>query len=102
MAPEVGRGGQPRPAADIYALGAILWTLLTGIPPKGSASITAQFSDDEALAGVCKKCLANDPNVRYQSAANVVHALTRIVSQQSDPTVKNSLRQLISGSGICH
>ncbi len=93
MAPEIMRGKPPSVAADIYALGATLWTVLVGEHPfsaLGPAALSAKLSGQrptapqtldkvaEAALAMAGRAMEKDPLDRFPSVDEFIIALGEI------------------------
>ncbi|MGH9382889.1 MAG: protein kinase domain-containing protein [Vicinamibacterales bacterium] len=88
MSPEQVRGDAVDARSDVFSFGAVLYEMVTGKSPfkkgSGAETISAILSeappapkvDDEAVASelqrVLRKCLAKDPDARYQGVRDLV------------------------------
>jgi serine/threonine-protein kinase len=100
MAPEQaeGRTREASPATDTYALGAILYELITGRPPFRGATLLEtieQVKKAEPVAPsrlvpnvprdletICLKCLSKEPERRYLTAAELAEELRNFLDDK--------------------
>jgi WD40 repeat protein len=99
MAPEQARGpAEVGPAADVYALGVLLYEALTGMPPyRGTTAVEVVhlMLTQEALPPsrlrarlprdletICLHCLNKEPHKRYPTAAALAEDLERFLGGQ--------------------
>ncbi|MEM8678076.1 MAG: sigma-70 family RNA polymerase sigma factor [Planctomycetota bacterium] len=75
LAPEVYVGA-PTIAADIFALGMLMWVLLTGQRPGPPPLAGTEFEDDPPdLMAICHRCMKADPGLRFAQVADFCQAL---------------------------
>src|SRR5579862_898727 len=124
MAPEQLEGKEADARTDIFALGELIHEMVTGKPAfsgKSRASLIAAILTTDpppitqsqpitpvALEYVVRKCLAKDPEERWQSASDVASQLNWILSsgsQASAPATQSTARKqrergIWLGSGV--
>jgi serine/threonine-protein kinase len=97
MAPELARGEPLTPAGELYAVGVIVYEMLTGSTPFGSSSVTSVFEAHlhdsvvppslrvpdrmipSSLEGIVLRALAKDPADRHIDAAFLATGIERAI-----------------------
>jgi DNA-binding beta-propeller fold protein YncE/predicted Ser/Thr protein kinase len=74
MAPEQWRGERVGPAADVYALGCVLYEALTGIAPFARKEADAEPELPKGIDDVIERAVAKDPERRFPTAAAMIEA----------------------------
>jgi len=97
LSPEQARGDATTPSSDIYALGCVLFEILTGrtvFEGENSMAVAHKQIYEPAphprslrpeipavVETLILRCLQKDPTARFQSAAEVKAALTKVINQ---------------------
>jgi serine/threonine protein kinase len=103
MPPEQLEGQDADARADIFAFGAVLYEMITGraafegksqvtlisaiVSSEPSPASTLRPDTPPLLDHVLKRCLAKDPNARWQTASDLFHELKWIVEEKPFLTV---------------
>jgi serine/threonine-protein kinase len=101
LSPELARGDEPTPAADVYALGVVVYQLLTArLPWEGTtlAELAMRRENEtplpptsydssvpETLSKAVLTALAGDPEARYSTARSLSRALRAGVAGTNPP-----------------
>lgn len=88
MAPEQERGEAASPRSDIFSLGAVMAFTLENFAPKAQKLFD---SLPRPLRSICKKAMAEDPKLRYES----VEALTSDISKYLEQMPVGAYRENI-------
>lgn len=113
LAPERHRGAPPDEGSDIYSVGGLLWTALTGRPPyEGTPTQVALAhvnepigvlmepgTANEAFNWVLQRALAKDPQHRFASAAEFAQVIRSIPLEAAVAEEKSSNKLVLMLAG---
>ena len=103
MAPEVAVGGIATKSSDVYGIGAILYSVLTGRSPYSGTTpevlekvattdpvpvLTANPAAPAALAAICRKAMSRSPTDRYASTEEVATDVRRWLADEPVSTYR--------------
>lgn len=107
FAPEQARGEPPGPAADVYAIGIVMFEMLTGRLPFSGASqqdlamahiqapipAVTDFNPavPESLSKIVQRLMSKEPSQRYQTGSQLEQVLTQLRNQSREYTMRNPL-----------
>jgi len=107
MAPEQWRGERVGPAADVYALGCVLYEALTGVVPYARKEAEAEPELPRGIEEVIERAVAKDPERRYATAGEMIAAArkrqgtapaaTRVLSESEGIGLSRWRRPIASG-----
>ncbi len=113
MAPEQLEGREADPRTDMFALGAVLYEMVTGRPafegnspanivaailePKPPSKLITQPLMASGLDRVVRTCLARDPDDRWQSARDLAHNLGWIADETVTANANDPRRRVRDG-----
>ncbi|HET9991816.1 MAG TPA: protein kinase, partial [Kofleriaceae bacterium] len=92
IAPELVVGEDPTPGADVYAVGAMLFTMLSGEVPPGTLRVTP------AVERLVQRALDTDPKRRYKTAIELLENL--IEAMEDDRWELADKAELIREAGL--
>jgi hypothetical protein len=108
FSPELARGADPDPSADVWALGATLYSAVEGRPPyeqRGNAmAVLTEVANEppppprhaDFLEPALTRMLDRDPASRW-SMQDAAHALRRLADEHAEQTRANSTALLATG-----
>ncbi|MDP6824254.1 MAG: protein kinase, partial [Dehalococcoidia bacterium] len=98
MSPEQARGDHPDQRSDVYSLGCLFYQLLTGALPFNASTplvvLRLQIEDEPrpirevrpdtpaGVAGIVEQAMEKDPDLRYQSMAQMADAIRQVVPME--------------------
>jgi hypothetical protein len=97
FSPELARGAEPDPSADVWALGATLYAAVEGRPPyeqkSNAVAVISEIANQPppppkragALEPALRRMLDSDPRSRW-SMADAAHALQQLADRRSERT----------------
>lgn len=92
LAPELAIGANPSAQTDVFAMGALLFVMLTGDAPPGTVATTA------AVERVVQKALDTEPSARYRTPSELLEALRTAIA--SDGWAIATAREIIDAAGL--
>ena len=78
MSPEQKAGGDVSVQSDVYAIGVMLYRMLTGEKPEGAYKAPSRFGVSKAWDRIVERCLQRNPAERYVSVARLSGDISKL------------------------
>jgi eukaryotic-like serine/threonine-protein kinase len=104
FAPEQARGDKPGPASDVYAIGIVMFEMLTGRLPfmgtnqqelalahiRDRVPLVSEYAPQvpEALVKIVEKVMSKEPSQRYSRADQLGHLLSSYLEKSGQATMQ--------------
>ncbi|MBN1675612.1 MAG: protein kinase [Kiritimatiellae bacterium] len=90
MSPEQKVGGAVTPRSDLYAMGIMLYEMLSGERPEGAYSPPSDFGVNAEWDRIVRRCMQRKPANRYASARELAADIAKVGMRPAEPGARRA------------